>query len=240
MVPKFEVSRSGSLAYVPGSEVDRADALVWVDRQGREEPFLQTQTQLYNSRLSPNGKRLAVVSRRDIWVCEIERCALAPLTSEIPRSFAPAWSPDGSRLFFLGLPKGERTSGGVLPTAVANLSGSSKETTGSFPLPCLPTGGCWCSRSGPSGVIWTFSRSDWMGRQRPNPSMSPSSTNGTRAFHRMGTGLSSPPIDPEETRSMRNAIRQKGASSRSQPTVLNVRSGHPIAERSSIAKETRW
>ena len=98
MVPKFEVSRSGSLAYVPGSEVDRADALVWMDRQGLEEPFLESQTQLYNPRLSPDGKRLTVVARRDIWACEIERCALAPLTSEY--SVAPAWSPDSSRLFF--------------------------------------------------------------------------------------------------------------------------------------------
>ena len=98
MVPRFEVSRSGSLAYVPGSDVDRADALVWMDRQGREEPFLESQTQLYNPRLSPDGKRLAVVARRDIRACEIERCALAPLTSEY--SVAPAWSPDSSRLFF--------------------------------------------------------------------------------------------------------------------------------------------
>ena len=108
MVPKFEVSRSGSLAYVPGSEVDRADALVWMDRQGREEPFLESQTQLYNPRLSPDGKRLAVVARRDIRACEIERCALAPLTSEY--SVAPAWSPDSSRLFFTRFDKGPNIS----------------------------------------------------------------------------------------------------------------------------------
>ncbi len=109
MVPKFEVSRSGSLAYVPGSEVDRADALVWVDRQGREEPFLETQMQLYNPRLSPDGKRLAVVAikgqeRRYIRTCEIERCALSPLTSK--GGNAPVWSPDASRLFFTVWEKG--------------------------------------------------------------------------------------------------------------------------------------
>ena len=82
----------------PDRRLDRADALVWMDRQGLEEPFLESQTQLYNPRLSPDGKRLTVVARRDIWACEIERCALAPLTSEY--SVAPAWSPDSSRLFF--------------------------------------------------------------------------------------------------------------------------------------------
>ena len=102
-VPKFEVSGSGSLAYVPGSDVDRSDALVWVDRQGLEEPFLETQMELSNPRLSPDGKRLAVVARkgkegRHIRTCEIERCAPSPLTSEY--RVAPLWSPDGSRLLF--------------------------------------------------------------------------------------------------------------------------------------------
>ena len=50
-------------------------------------------------------------------------------------------------------------------------------------------------------VTGTFSHFGWMGRQSPNLSMSPSSTNATRSFHRMGTGLPSPPIDLEETRS---------------------------------------
>ena len=106
---KFEVSSSGSLAYVPGSQVDRADALVWVDRQGKEEPFLETQMQLYNPRLSPDGKRLAIVTRkgnegRYIRTCEIERCVLSPLTSK--GGNAPVWSPDASRIFFTVREKG--------------------------------------------------------------------------------------------------------------------------------------
>ncbi len=89
--------------------MDRADALVWVDRQGLEEPFLETQMQLYNPRLSPGGKRLAVVAikgqeRRYIGTCEIERCALSPLTSK--GGNAPVWSPDASRLFFTVREKG--------------------------------------------------------------------------------------------------------------------------------------
>ena len=68
--------------------------------------------------------------------------------------------------------------------------GSSKESTSSCPLPCLPTGRCWCLRIGASGVIGTFLHFGWMGTQSPNLSMSPSSTNAIRSFHRMGTGLS--------------------------------------------------
>ena len=39
--PKFEVSQSGSLVYVPGADLDPADALVWVDRQGEQELLLE-------------------------------------------------------------------------------------------------------------------------------------------------------------------------------------------------------
>ena len=108
---RFEVSRSGSLVYAPQPDFDHEDALVWVDRQGREEPFLQARMELYQPRLSPDGKRLAVAARKgnwasdipytDIWTCEIERCVLSPLTPEGAGSAAvPLWSPDGKRLYF--------------------------------------------------------------------------------------------------------------------------------------------
>ncbi len=97
----FEVSQNGSLVYVPGSHMPSEDALVWVDRQGREEPLLKTQMQLYLSRLSPDGKRLAVQAKAEagshkFWTCEIERCVLSPLTTGI----APVWSRDSTELFF--------------------------------------------------------------------------------------------------------------------------------------------
>ena len=100
-VPKFEVSQSGSLVYVPGADVDPEDALVWVDRDGKQELFLETQMNVIVPRLSPNGSRLAVTAEKNgpedfgIWTCDIERCVLSPLTPGI----ANVWSPDGADLF---------------------------------------------------------------------------------------------------------------------------------------------
>ncbi len=106
------IAESGALAYVSGLP-DPEDGLVWVDRRGVEESFVETQMQLFQPRLSPDGKRLAITGIKEgrqqaIWTCEIERCLLTPVTtlsaqspvwSRPPQS--PVWSrPNGTRLFF--------------------------------------------------------------------------------------------------------------------------------------------
>ena len=104
---KFEVSQNGSLAYVPGSDVRREDALVWVDRDGQREPFLERQMSLFVPRVSPDGKRLAFQAQTqagkgpfNIWTCEIGKCVPSPLTSK--GGMAPVWSRDGTEIFFGG------------------------------------------------------------------------------------------------------------------------------------------
>ena len=102
-VLKFEVSRSGSLVYVPKSAVGRADKLVWVDRHGTEELFLEPRMGLYSPRLSPDGRRLAVQVTKDqdptrIWTCEMELCVLSPLALEV--GYRPVWNSDSADLFF--------------------------------------------------------------------------------------------------------------------------------------------
>ena len=100
-VPKFEVSQSGSLVYVPGADVEPKDVLVWVDRHGRQEQFLETRMNVNVPRLSADGSRLAVTAERNgpkdygIWTCEVERCVLSRLTSGVVN----VWSRDGAELF---------------------------------------------------------------------------------------------------------------------------------------------
>ena len=56
----FDISRDGRLVYVPGSGTDDRRSLVWVDRQGNEEP-LAADPNLYESpRVSPDGRYVAV------------------------------------------------------------------------------------------------------------------------------------------------------------------------------------
>ena len=103
----FDVSENGSLVYV-SAEAGAGSGrwtLVWVDRQGQEEPFLEEPADYWFPRLSPDGRRLAVTiadtasSSWNIWVVEIERRTRTPFTFEGDNHW-PLWTPDGQYITF--------------------------------------------------------------------------------------------------------------------------------------------
>ena len=58
---EFSVSRQGTLVYIPGGGLTAATrSLVWVDRQGREEPIAAPPREYVMPRLSPDGTRVVV------------------------------------------------------------------------------------------------------------------------------------------------------------------------------------
>jgi WD40-like Beta Propeller Repeat len=74
-IAQFAISGSGALVYVPSDalEASRARTLVWVDRQGREEPFEAPARTYLAPRLSPDGTRVALEIDNDIWVFDRTR-----------------------------------------------------------------------------------------------------------------------------------------------------------------------
>lgn len=101
-IPYFTTSRGGSLAYVSG----RAESqLMWVDRAGKVEPFDELLAGGAIPRLSPDGKRLAIVfgarsGGGELWVLDLERGTRRLLLPD-GNSIFPLWSPDGARLAFM-------------------------------------------------------------------------------------------------------------------------------------------
>ncbi|MEX2080003.1 MAG: hypothetical protein WEC33_00160, partial [Dehalococcoidia bacterium] len=100
----YAVSRQGHLVYVSGSAASAAArTLVWVDRQGREEPILAPAAAYTMARISPTGDRLALSSRdgeQDIWVWDIARRTRIRLTTDPGLDSQPTWTPDGLRIVF--------------------------------------------------------------------------------------------------------------------------------------------
>jgi serine/threonine protein kinase len=108
------ISDSGSLIYIPGGMGFTAQGtLVWVDREGREEPIDEEPKAYRNPRISPDGTRVALViladGNRDIHIYDLVRKTPTRLTRNEANDFLPIWTPDSKRIIF-GSEREERQS----------------------------------------------------------------------------------------------------------------------------------
>jgi len=111
---QFAVAATGTLAWLPGPVAPHRDSvLVTVDRRGQISP-LPAPVRSYGPsvRLSPDGRRLAVVVRSlteaGVWICDLARGSLTLLAGG-GEAVWPVWEPDGRRLLFDWLTDGRRT-----------------------------------------------------------------------------------------------------------------------------------
>jgi eukaryotic-like serine/threonine-protein kinase len=103
------VSRSGTLVYVPGAaSIADERMLVWVDRQGREEPVPAPLRTYQIARLSPDGTRVALDLRdedNDIWIWAFASRNMTRLTSVPGNDMFPVWTSDSRRVIFSAAPE---------------------------------------------------------------------------------------------------------------------------------------
>jgi len=118
----FSISDNGQLIYAPGSAAGGSGGwdLVWVDRQGREEPLPTPAQQWDVPRVSPDGRRIAVGvirnNARDLWAYDAATGAGLRLTRDDEVNRVPMWAPDGGRILFSSIkdaPRPESFNGTV-------------------------------------------------------------------------------------------------------------------------------
>jgi eukaryotic-like serine/threonine-protein kinase len=101
---EFALSETGTLAFVsPLASGGDLRTLLWLDRKGNEEALPVEPGRYQYPRVSPDGSRVALDilgPNRDIWIWNIPRASLMRLTSGPTEDLLPAWSHDGSRVFF--------------------------------------------------------------------------------------------------------------------------------------------
>jgi serine/threonine-protein kinase len=99
----FDTSEVGSLVYVAGGH-PHDSTLVKVDLQGQGEPLTREARRYSNLKVSPDGRRLAVMITEDdfdIWIFDLARDSRpSRLTTHVAFDQFPVWSSDGTWVTF--------------------------------------------------------------------------------------------------------------------------------------------
>jgi Tol biopolymer transport system component len=103
--PQYAVSGLGALIYLPGSmDAARSRTLVWVSRDGKEEPAATESNQYLGARISPDGTKAALHfstdENLDVWVLDVNHKTMSRLTLDPAVDILPVWTKDGRRIAF--------------------------------------------------------------------------------------------------------------------------------------------
>ncbi len=99
----FSVSSDGTLAYLKASAWNVERRVVWADRAGREQPALPRPGAFAEPRLSPDGHWIVVTvtePRRELWLYEVGRGVLTPLSRTDNAAFNAIWTPDSRSVVY--------------------------------------------------------------------------------------------------------------------------------------------
>ena len=188
-VAQFSFSNSGTLAYVAGSVFpERKNSVVWVDRQGREEPLEVKPRQYQSGRVSLDGQHVLLTGAyppKDVWIFDLKRELLRRQTFEGNQSFA-VWGPGPDHFTFNSTEKDHRLlmSRRSIP-GPGRLKSFLREKIGFVPARGPRTNG-WLSFRRRRGPIPTFRSCRVKGRW--SPFFRRDSQKRARTFCRTGDG----------------------------------------------------
>jgi hypothetical protein len=100
----FAASRTGIMLYHAGKSTTQGLPVVWLDNAGKTEELISRPDTYFAPAVSPDGRFVAVVvangSGPDIFVWDVQRQIMSPLTSDHRNNFYPVWAPDSRHLVY--------------------------------------------------------------------------------------------------------------------------------------------
>ena len=103
-VPFMAVAATGDMIYLPAESDEGERSLLLVDQTGRVEPLAASARAYQFPTVAPDGRRVAVTIRNgndtNVWLYDLARRALTPLTTDGKSTGSFAWSPDSRELMF--------------------------------------------------------------------------------------------------------------------------------------------
>jgi len=100
---QYSISATGSLVYIPGGVQADQRKLVWVSRNGAEQPVAAPARPYLFPRVSPDGRRVVVgitETETQLWLYDFSRETLTRFTFEGTVNLNGNWTPDGKRIAF--------------------------------------------------------------------------------------------------------------------------------------------
>jgi Tol biopolymer transport system component len=97
---QYSISDTGSLVYVSRGSQGTQRKMVWVSRNGVEQPLPAPAQDYRDVVLSPDGQRVAAEIDNQIWLYDLARDSLTRFTFEGNQNLNPVWTPDGKRIAF--------------------------------------------------------------------------------------------------------------------------------------------
>src|SRR5262249_17358544 len=103
-VAEFGASQTGTLVYRSGGTRSELVTVQWLESAGKTRALLAKPGDYGRPSLSPDGRRLAIEVndglRDDIWIYDLGRDTMTPITFNGKANQLPIWSPDGRHIVF--------------------------------------------------------------------------------------------------------------------------------------------
>jgi eukaryotic-like serine/threonine-protein kinase len=148
------VSRGGALLTARGGTRSQ---LSWISRDGSPTPITREVRGYSNPRLSPDGRRIAVVTgeqdKTDVWIYDMDTGTFSRLSS-VEAVASPSWTPDGKRVVYAGLGGKERFA---IWSQLADGGSPAEKLFDTSPL----TVGATVSPDGRSVLYTTYNNNSW-------------------------------------------------------------------------------